>query len=194
MESLRYGYPAGAVGYYQPWCVTVFDKTKAFIVSSVCYWNPWYPACIPPPRRPINNFPPTPNGRNPPPPPGGNPPPPPNGQPPTPSGLTCGAASLGKGMRGGGGDQGTVSTRLNSTVDAQSDLKGYPCFLTSTRRRHKYKVIIHQSVSWFLQMRGFTFPNYVVQCLQRPTWCSSESRLKPRTSRGADVQRHPVHR
>ena len=52
----------------------VYRYDKAFIVSSICYWKPWYPTCIPPPRRPINNFPPLPNNNN-------------NRSPPPPVGL-----------------------------------------------------------------------------------------------------------
>jgi len=47
-----YSYPAGALGWYQPWVVTVYDSTQAFIVSSLCYWHPFHPSC-PPPLLPI---------------------------------------------------------------------------------------------------------------------------------------------
>lgn len=88
-----YSYPAGAIGYYMPWCVTIFDKTKAFIVSSICYWYPFHPSCIP--RRPIPIPKPTPPMMRSPPPNGQ--PPSPAGTPPSPAGgLTCGDPSLGE--------------------------------------------------------------------------------------------------
>ena len=45
-------YPGYAV-YSPPWFVSVYSKSKALVVSSLCYWWPWYPACRPPPPRPI---------------------------------------------------------------------------------------------------------------------------------------------
>ena len=80
-------YPGWAV--HPPWFVSVYSKSKALVVSSLCYWWPWYPACRPPPPRPIR----------PPPHPFPSPPmmapPTPILAPPTPGPSTCGAASLG---------------------------------------------------------------------------------------------------
>ena len=82
-------YPGWAM--HPPWFVSVYSKSKALVVSSLCYWWPWYPACRPPPPRPIRPPPrPFPS------PPMMAPPPPPIlGQPPSPGPSTCGAASLG---------------------------------------------------------------------------------------------------
>ena len=49
-------YPGYAV-YAPPWFVSVYSKSKALVVSSLCYWWPWYPACRPPPPRPIRPLP-----------------------------------------------------------------------------------------------------------------------------------------
>ena len=80
-------YPGWAV--HPPWFVSVYSKSKALVVSSLCYWWPWYPACRPPPPRPIR----------PPPRPFPSPPmmapPTPILAPPTPGPSTCGDASLG---------------------------------------------------------------------------------------------------
>ena len=83
-------YPGYAV-YSPPWFVSVYSKSKALVVSSLCYWWPWYPACRPPPPRPIKPPPrPFPS------PPMMAPPPPPIlGAPPTPGVITCGDPSLG---------------------------------------------------------------------------------------------------
>ena len=83
-------YPGYAV-YSPPWFVSVYSKSKALVVSSLCYWWPWYPACRPPPPRPIKPPPrPFPS------PPMMAPPPPPIlGAPPTPGPITCGDPSLG---------------------------------------------------------------------------------------------------
>ena len=43
-------YPGYAV-YSPPWFVSVYSKSNALVVSSLCYWWPWYPACRPPPPR-----------------------------------------------------------------------------------------------------------------------------------------------
>ena len=90
-----YPYPPGyypGYGYKVPWHVAVFDKAKAWIASSLCYWNPYYPACRPPPLRPIDppsGAPPRPGAASP-------PPPPILGAPPSPTGgNTCGDPSLG---------------------------------------------------------------------------------------------------
>ena len=64
-------YPGYAV-YSPPWFVSVYSKSKALVVSSLCYWWPWYPACRPPPPRPIKPPPrpfPSPPMMAPPPPP-----------------------------------------------------------------------------------------------------------------------------
>ena len=91
-----YPYPAGyypGYGYKVPWHVAVYDKVKAWIASSLCYWHPYYPACRPPPLRPIDpppGAPPRPGAASP-------PPPPILGAPPSPSGgNTCGDPSLGE--------------------------------------------------------------------------------------------------
>ena len=90
-----YPYPPGyypGYGYKVPWHAAVFDKAKAWIASSLCYWNPYYPACRPPPLRPIDppsGAPPRPGAASP-------PPPPILGAPPSPTGgNTCGDPSLG---------------------------------------------------------------------------------------------------
>jgi hypothetical protein len=89
--------PAAPFPYYgfTPWAVSVYSKTKAWIASSICFWYPWYPACVP--RRPIvpgPGAPPRPSGLAPP-----SPPPPILGAPPSPqppSGVACGDPSLGE--------------------------------------------------------------------------------------------------
>ena len=81
-------YPGFAV--YQPWFVSVYSKAKALVLASLCYWYPFYPACRPPPPRPIRPPRPFPS------PPTITPPPPPIlGAPPTPGPATCGDPSLG---------------------------------------------------------------------------------------------------
>jgi hypothetical protein len=90
-------YPVVPILVYQPWVVTVYLKTQAFMFAKLCFWKPWLPGCLPPPRiipipipnpGPNNNFPPTPSGGN------TRPPPPLLGAPPMPGpiGLMCGDA------------------------------------------------------------------------------------------------------
>ena len=82
-------YPGWAI--YKPWFVSVYSKSKALVVSSLCYWYPWYPSCFPPPPRPPPDiFPPRPPGNNPSP-----PPPSPVISPSPPVDNTCGDLALG---------------------------------------------------------------------------------------------------
>ena len=82
-------YPGWAT--HQPWFVSVYSKSKALVLSSLCYWWPFYPACRPlPPRpKPPRPFPSPPITAPPPPPILGSPP------MPMPGPDTCGDPSLG---------------------------------------------------------------------------------------------------